>query len=142
MPDIYMSLTHAEYKQLEEAVRTFTKIETTHTTVDGYYHKSIRLPVGTVIFEFHGPIVKAQEIPAANAEAQEVPQPIEGAKRIFHPDDPASSPATAATAVAQAGSAPTPAYDHSERRTHTQRRQYVDPKRTSDERRVSERRNK
>ena len=138
MTDIYVQLTHKEYKALEAAIRTFDKLETAHTTVDGYYHKSIRLPVGDTTFEFHGPIVKAQEKPAAAPD--EAPQPIEGAKRIFHPNDPASSPAAAATAVAQAGSARGTTFDHSERRTHRQRRQYVDTKRTSDERRVSERR--
>lgn len=59
MADIYTRFSHEEYKAFEEACREFA--ETIHTTVTGYYHKSIRLPIGDLVFEFHGPIVKAAE---------------------------------------------------------------------------------
>ena len=69
MADIYTRFSHEEYKAFEEACREFS--ETTHTSVDGYYHKSIRLPVGGLIMEFHGPIVKAaeEEIPDPDLQA-------------------------------------------------------------------------
>jgi hypothetical protein len=57
--DFYVNLTHTQYKVLEEAIRAL--VETTHTSVAGYYHKSICLPVGDATFEFHGPAVKAAE---------------------------------------------------------------------------------
>ena len=57
--DFYVNLTHAQYKALEAAMRAFE--ETTHTSVEGFYHKSIRVPVGDATFEFHGPAVKAAE---------------------------------------------------------------------------------
>ncbi len=59
MADIYARLTYDEFKELEIACREFK--ETVHTTVTGYYHKSIRLPIGGLSMEFHGPIVKAAE---------------------------------------------------------------------------------
>lgn len=59
MPDIYISLSYDEYKALETACREFP--ETVHRTVTGFYHKSVRLPVGEIQMEFHGPAVKAME---------------------------------------------------------------------------------
>ncbi len=59
MADIYARLTYDEFKELEIACKEFK--ETIHTTVTGYYHKSIRLPIGGMSMEFHGPIVKAAE---------------------------------------------------------------------------------
>ena len=61
--DFYVNLDHKAYKALEAAMRAFK--ETTHTSVEGYYHKSIRIPVGDSEFEFHGPAVKAAE-PSTN----------------------------------------------------------------------------
>ena len=59
MADIYARLTYDEFKELEVACREFK--ETVHTTVTGFYHKSIRLPIGNLSMEFHGPIVRAAE---------------------------------------------------------------------------------
>ena len=60
MSTIYTQLSYDEYKELEKAI-SFLK-ETVHTTVSGFYHKSIRLPIGKDHWiEFHGPIVMAQE---------------------------------------------------------------------------------
>lgn len=56
MAVIYMHISYEEYKALEEQMRAFK--ETTHTSVDGFHHKSIRLWVSDdTIMEFHGPLV-------------------------------------------------------------------------------------
>ena len=60
MADIYVQVSYDEYKVLEEQMREFR--ETVHTTVTGFYHKSIRLNVGDTVFEFHGPAVKGEEL--------------------------------------------------------------------------------
>ena len=59
MADIYVHLTHAEWKAIEAACREFR--ETVHTTVTGFYHKSFRIPFKDGAIEFHGPAVKASE---------------------------------------------------------------------------------
>ena len=59
MPNQYMQLTYEEYKTMEEAMRKFK--ETTHTSVTGFYHKSIRIPIGDSTIEFHGPLVMSNE---------------------------------------------------------------------------------
>lgn len=59
MADLYVRLSYQEYKVLEAAIQTLK--ETVHTSTGGYYHKSMRLPVGDTWMEFHGPIVKAGE---------------------------------------------------------------------------------
>lgn len=60
MADLYINLGFQEYKKLEEACRAFA--ETEHGKDTEYYHKSIRLPVGDMMFEFHGPNVKARRV--------------------------------------------------------------------------------
>lgn len=69
MAEPYVRFSHEEYKAFEEACRAFR--ETIHKTVTGYYHKSIRLPVGDTMWEFHGPIVKAaeEELPDPDQQA-------------------------------------------------------------------------
>ena len=57
MACMYMSLSYEEYKALEAAMQEFN--ETVHSTTGGFYHKSIRLPVGDNVIEFHGPLVLA-----------------------------------------------------------------------------------
>jgi len=60
MNDLYMRLTYEQYKNLEDQLRRFSEIETTHSTVNGGYHKALRLQVtDTLIIEFMGPLVKA-----------------------------------------------------------------------------------
>ena len=59
--DIYVNLKYAEYKALEQQLRDLDRCETSHTSVDGFYHKSISFLVDGVRFEFHGPNVKAAE---------------------------------------------------------------------------------
>ena len=58
--DMYVRLSYDEYKAVEAQMRALR--ESTHTTVDGYYHKSIRIRIGNLTLEFHGPIVKAAEV--------------------------------------------------------------------------------
>ena len=60
MNDLYMRLTYEQYKGLEDQLRRFEEIETTHRTVEGGYHKAFRLHVtDDLIIEFMGPLVKA-----------------------------------------------------------------------------------
>jgi len=60
MAVMYTQMSYEDYKELEKAMKEFK--ETTHTTTTGFYHKSIRLPIGSgLIMEFHGPIVLAGE---------------------------------------------------------------------------------
>jgi len=59
--DIYISVTYDQYKLLEEAVKHFSELETTHESgaLDArFYHKSMRLPIGDLTLEIHGPLVK------------------------------------------------------------------------------------
>jgi len=58
MTEIYVRLTYEEYKRFEEQLKNYEKLETTHTTVDGFYHKSFRLKIGDIVLEVHGPSVK------------------------------------------------------------------------------------
>lgn len=52
----YIHLSYEAYKALERQCREWK--ETTHTTVTGFHHKSIRLNIdGNLIMEFHGPLV-------------------------------------------------------------------------------------
>jgi hypothetical protein len=56
MSVIYTHLTYEDYKALEQQMKEFK--ETTHTTVSGFHHKSIRVKVNPdLIWEFHGPQV-------------------------------------------------------------------------------------
>ncbi len=57
MAVFYTSLTYADYKELEDQMKSFK--ETVHRSVpDGGYHKSIRLKITSdMIFEFYGPDV-------------------------------------------------------------------------------------
>jgi hypothetical protein len=57
--DLYLRLTFEQYKNLENQLRRFNELETTHKTVDGGYHKAFRLHVtDSLVFEFMGPLVK------------------------------------------------------------------------------------
>ena len=57
--DIYVRLTYDQYKAFEAALKKFEELETAHTSTEGFYHKSFRLPVGDISLEVHGPIVKS-----------------------------------------------------------------------------------
>jgi len=56
--DFYVRLNYKQYKELERQLINYKELETTHTTVSGYYHKALRIQVGEVTFEFQGPAVK------------------------------------------------------------------------------------
>lgn len=58
MTDVYLRLDYRAYKKLEEQLRNWDQIETAHTTVDGYYHKALRLDIGDLTLEIQGPAVK------------------------------------------------------------------------------------
>ena len=58
MTDIYLRLDYRQYKHLEYQLRNWQEVETTHTTVDGYYHKALRLDIGDITLEIQGPAVK------------------------------------------------------------------------------------
>jgi hypothetical protein len=58
MTDLYLRLDYRQYKRLEEQLRNWESVETSHTTVDGYYHKALRLDVGDLTLEVQGPAVK------------------------------------------------------------------------------------
>jgi hypothetical protein len=56
--DIYLRLDYRQYKHLETQLRNWDKIETTHKSVDEFYHKALRLDIGDVTLEIEGPAVK------------------------------------------------------------------------------------
>lgn len=56
MTVIYLHLPYEDYKELERQFKECK--ETSHKSEGGFYHKSIRVKVGTdLIMEFHGPLV-------------------------------------------------------------------------------------
>lgn len=58
MTDIYARLDYRQYKHLQEQLENWQGVETTHTSVDGYYHKALRLDIGDLTLEIQGPAVK------------------------------------------------------------------------------------
>jgi len=57
--DLYMRLTYEQYKSLEDQLRRWEELETTHMTVEGGYHKALRIQISdTLILEFQGPLIK------------------------------------------------------------------------------------
>lgn len=78
MADIYTNLTYDEYKELEKQCKRFP--ETAHGEGTDYYHKSVRLKIGGVTWEFHGPVVKARQ------NVGSVPEGYTGAQ-THGPDD-------------------------------------------------------
>jgi len=56
--DVYLRLDYRQYKHLEKQLRNWDEIETSHTSVDGYYHKALRLEIGDMTLEIQGPAVK------------------------------------------------------------------------------------
>ncbi len=59
MADMYFNLTYDQFKELEKAMKEFP--ETSHGEGTDYYHKAVRIPVGDLTIEFHGPVVKARQ---------------------------------------------------------------------------------
>lgn len=57
--DVYLRLDYRQYKNLEAQLRNWEAVETSHTSVDGFYHKALRLDIGDLTLEIQGPAVKA-----------------------------------------------------------------------------------
>ena len=57
--DWYCNLTYNQYKKMERQCKDFDAIETTHTSVEGGYHKAFRISLGNVTIEFQGPVIHA-----------------------------------------------------------------------------------
>ena len=86
MADIYISLSYPEYKDLERQMRECR--ETAHGEGTEYYHKSIRLTVAGVTWEFHGPNVKARQAEELSSRQQAVWRGAEPAEVIPPPPPP------------------------------------------------------
>ena len=59
--EIYVRLTYAQYKRLEEELKNFPLLEKTHTSgekKEQFYHNSFRFHLGDIEVEAHGPLVK------------------------------------------------------------------------------------
>ena len=57
--ELYTRLNYTQYKHLEEQLSHWEQIETTHTSMEeGFYHKALRLELGSLIIEVQGPTVK------------------------------------------------------------------------------------
>lgn len=57
MTVLYIHLDYEAYKALEAAAKKWEE-HPHETTPAGFYHKSVRLPIGKgAILEFHGPLV-------------------------------------------------------------------------------------
>ena len=57
-PVIYVRLEYDDYKDFENALTNYKTLETVHTSVEGFYHKAFRLPLGPITLEVHGPAIK------------------------------------------------------------------------------------
>ena len=74
MNDLYMRLTYEQYKALEDQLDRWEEIETIHTTVDGGYHKALRLVItDSLIVEFMGPLVKPPLYDGEHQPSSEAP---------------------------------------------------------------------
>jgi len=60
MTDIYVRLSYDEYKEFERQLERWKELEHTHYH-GGYYHKSFRIKIGSIMLEVHGPQVKVSE---------------------------------------------------------------------------------
>ncbi len=56
--ELYVRLNYTQYKQLQAQLQDWDSIESSHTSVEGFYHKALRLEIGTMILEVQGPTVK------------------------------------------------------------------------------------
>jgi hypothetical protein len=88
MTDVYLRLDYRQYKLLEQQLRHWEQVETTHTSVDGYYHKALRLDLGDITLEVQGPAVKA---PIRHEEPEEAirvsdPRVISEGRLVAWPD--------------------------------------------------------
>ena len=56
--ELYVRLNYTQYKTLQAQLQDWDSIESSHTSVEGFYHKALRLEIGTMILEVQGPTVK------------------------------------------------------------------------------------
>ena len=57
--ELYTRLNYTEYKFFEAQLREWEDIETSHVDTDNnFYHKALRLELGSLIIEVQGPTVK------------------------------------------------------------------------------------
>lgn len=57
--ELYTRLNYTQYKLFEEQLRNWESIETTHLDMHNkFYHKALRLELGSLIIEVQGPTVK------------------------------------------------------------------------------------
>jgi len=107
MTDVYLRLTYREYKWLEAQLRDWEQVETTHVSVDGFYHKALRLDIGDLALEIQGPAVKA---PYREDEPHQVGDTVMvgGVKFTKIAEDPfgAESPPSPFVAPAEPGDVP------------------------------------
>lgn len=89
MTDIYLQLGYRGYKRLENQLRHWEQIETSHTSVDGFYHKALRLDLGDLTLEIQGPAVKAplRGDDQGAAAAERLPDPVTELRAVRKPDD-------------------------------------------------------
>jgi hypothetical protein len=73
MTDVYLALDYRAYKHLEDQLRDWERIETSHTSVNGYYHKALRLEIGDLTLEIQGPAVKAPPEPVEERRVKDDP---------------------------------------------------------------------
>ena len=56
--ELYVRLNYTQYKALQAQLEDWNSIESAHTSVEGYYHKALRLEIGSLIIEVQGPTVR------------------------------------------------------------------------------------
>ncbi len=57
--ELYVRLNYTQYKALQAQLQDWDSIESSHVSVEGFYHKAMRLEIGSLILEVQGPTVKA-----------------------------------------------------------------------------------
>ncbi len=57
--ELYVRLNYTQYKALQAQLQDWDSIESSHTSVEGFYHKAMRLEIGSMILEVQGPTVKS-----------------------------------------------------------------------------------
>src|SRR5258708_3997423 len=86
--DLYLRLNYEQYKNLEKQLLNFKKLETTHRTVEGGYHKAFRIHItDSLILEFQGPLIKAPLEDNVNPTGRTVPILDTEWKRVLTNDE-------------------------------------------------------
>ena len=88
MTDLYLRLDYRQYKALEAQLRRWEQVETVHTSVDGYYHKALRLDIGDLTLEIQGPAVREPIREEKELREQPVGDPVPGPGGTWYPVRP------------------------------------------------------